>query len=65
MTVTGGLMPKIQDEILDTFFQELEKTEGFTAKRVEKLRALFKSGKKPKALDLVKVLSDETEGQIQ
>ena len=58
-------MPKIQDEILDTFFQELEKTEGFTAQRVEKLRDLFKSGKKPKAPDLVKILSDELKEPIQ
>lgn len=58
-------MPKIQDEILDTFLHELEKTEGFTAQRVEKLRALFRSGKKPKAPDLVKILSDEPEERVQ
>lgn len=58
-------MPKIQDEVLDAFFQELVKTEGFTAQRIEKLRDLFKSVKKPKAPDLVKILSDEPEAQIQ
>jgi len=51
-------MAKIQDEILDEFYQQLEKTDGFSAQRVEQLRSLFTESKKPKALELVKVLSD-------
>ena len=51
-------MPKIEDDILEQFFQELEKAEGFTKERVDSVRALFKAGKKPKATDFVKVLSD-------
>lgn len=51
-------MPRIEDEILARFFDELEKTEGFSQERVDNLRALFKAGKKLKATDFVKVLSD-------
>ena len=51
-------MPKIEDDILEQFFQELEKAEGFTKERVDSVRALFKAGKKPKATDFVKYLSD-------
>lgn len=57
-------MPKIQDDILALFFQELEKTEGFSKERVDSIRTLFTSGKKLKATDFVKVLSDELKGQL-
>jgi hypothetical protein len=51
-------MPKIEDEILRQFFEELEKAEGFSKERVDSLRALFKTGKKLKATDFVSALSD-------
>jgi Cys-tRNA synthase (O-phospho-L-seryl-tRNA:Cys-tRNA synthase) len=57
-------MPKIEDEILEKFFQELEKTDGFSKERVERVRALFKTGKKPKATDFVKVMSDQLKEQL-
>lgn len=38
-------MPKIEDEILARFFQELETIEGFSKDRVDDLCALFKPGK--------------------
>ena len=57
-------MPKIEDEILEKFFQELEKTDGFSKERVERVRALFKTGKKPKATDFVKVMSDQLKEQF-
>lgn len=57
-------MPKIEDEILAQFLQELEKADGFSKERVANLRALFKTGKKPKATDFVKVLSDELKEQL-
>jgi hypothetical protein len=57
-------MPKIEDEILARFFQELEKTEGFSKERVDNLRALFKAGKKLKATDFVKVLSEVPKEQL-
>ena len=57
-------MAKIEDAILAQFFQELEKTEGFSKERVDNLRALFKAGKKPKATDFVKVLSEPPKEQL-
>lgn len=57
-------MAKIQDEILDEFYQQLEKADGFSAQRVEQLRSLFKENKKPKEIDVVKVLSDVPRVQI-
>lgn len=57
-------MAKIQDDILDQFFIELEKTEGFTKERVDKLRALFTAGTKLKATDFVKVLTEELEEKL-
>lgn len=57
-------MPKIEAEILAKFFQELEKTEGFSKERVDDLRALFKAGKKLKATDFVRVLSEAPKEQL-
>lgn len=57
-------MPKIEDKILEQFFQELEKAEGFSKEMVDNVRALFKAGKKPKATDFVKVLSDQSKDQL-
>jgi hypothetical protein len=57
-------MAKIEDAILAEFFQELEKTEGFSKERVDSLRALFKGGKKLKATDFVKVLSEPPKEQL-
>ena len=57
-------MPKIEDEILEQFFEQLEKMEGFSKERVDNLRALFDRGKTPKATDFVKVLSDQSKEQL-
>jgi len=52
-------IPRIKDEILEQFFRELVKTDGFSEDRVECLRELFKAGRKPKAAEVIKKLSDE------
>lgn len=57
-------MSKIEDEILERFFQELAKAEDFSQERVDNVRALFKTGKRPKATDFVKVLSDQLKEQL-
>ncbi|HUQ98796.1 MAG TPA: hypothetical protein VM166_05025 [Gemmatimonadaceae bacterium] len=56
-------MAKIQDDILDQFLAELEKTDGFTKARVDKLRALITAEKKPKATDFVEILKEELKDQ--
>jgi len=57
-------MAKIEHEILELFFQELEKAEGFSKEMVDDLRALFKTGKKLKATDLVTVLSKQPKEEL-
>ncbi len=57
-------MAKIEHEILELFFQELEKAEGFSKERVDNLRALFKTGKKLKATDFVAVLSEQPKEEL-
>jgi hypothetical protein len=51
-------MATIQEEILDKFYRKLAGTEGFTDTKVTKLRDLFSVGKKPKAADVIRVLSE-------
>ena len=58
-------MAKIEDEILERFLDELEKTEGFSKERVANLRTLFVAGKKLKPTDFVRVLSEEPKEQLQ
>lgn len=55
---------KIEHDILELFFQELEKTEGFSKDRVDDVRALFKTDKKLKATDFVKVLSEQPKEEL-
>ena len=56
-------MAKIQDDILEKFFADLENTDGFTKERVDALRTLFTGAKKPKATDFVRVLKDQPKDQ--
>jgi hypothetical protein len=51
-------MASIQEDILEEFYKELSKAEGFTEAKVEQVRDLFSGGKKPKAVDLIKVFSE-------
>jgi hypothetical protein len=57
-------MAKIQDDILQEFYGQLENTEGFSKEQIEQLRELFKASKKPKAADLVKVFSAAPKEQL-
>ena len=57
-------MATIQEAILEDFYKRLEENEEFTKETVDQLRALFESKKRPKATDLVKLLSDPSEGNL-
>jgi hypothetical protein len=57
-------MATIQEEVLQTFFDNLAETEGFTTPKVEALRELFSSGKKPKAADVAKVLAQPVKAEL-
>lgn len=57
-------MAKIQNEILQAFLAELEKANDFSEDRVKRLREVFTNGKKVKAEELVKVLSEDPKEQL-
>ncbi len=57
-------MATIQEDILEEFYHRLAKTEGFTEAKVKQLRDLFSGSKKPKAPDLVKVLSENSKDSL-
>ena len=51
-------MSTIQNDILEEFCLRLSMTEGFTPGQVQHIKDLFSGGKKPKASDVIKVLSE-------
>ena len=53
-------MANIQDDILEDFCLRLSRTDGFSPGQVQQIKDLLNSGKKPKAADLIKVLSEKT-----
>ncbi len=46
-------MAKIQEEVLEGFFKKLGESQSVDTTLIKELRALFKSGSKVKAQDLV------------
>jgi len=50
-------MATIQKEILEEYYRRLAKSDGFTEVMAKQIRDLFEGSNKPKAADLVKVLS--------
>jgi hypothetical protein len=57
-------MATIQDDILEEFYKRLAKAEGFTAEKVEQVRDLFGGHKKPKAVDLIKIFSENSKESL-
>ena len=53
-------MATVLGEILDSFYRKLSESQAIDDTTVEALRALFESGKKVKADDFVRILSDPT-----
>jgi len=54
-------MPTIQEQILDTFLEELGARDDFTKEIVSDLRELLEKQGKPKPAELEKVLSPESQ----
>jgi hypothetical protein len=50
-------LAKVLSIILDSFYQQLSESEAIDAQTVSELRALFQSGKKLKADDVVAIIS--------
>ena len=57
-------MITVQDAIIAEFYLELAKSSIFDDERIEKLKALFNSGKKLKPVDIIEVLS-QNEKDVQ
>jgi hypothetical protein len=57
-------MASIQEQILEEFYRQLAKSGGFTDALVRDLRDLFSADKKPKAVDVVKVLSKPSKESV-
>jgi len=57
-------MATIQKDILEEFYKRLAEADGFTEAMAKQIRDLFEGGKKPKAADLVKVLSVPSEDSL-
>jgi hypothetical protein len=57
-------MATLQQQIAEKFLTKLAERDDFDAEKVEHLRALFAEGKKPKADDLVRILSLPAGGDL-
>jgi hypothetical protein len=51
----------IQDDILESFYTRLSETQEFSKEKIEAFRNVFGSNKKPKAADVIKVLSEKSD----
>ena len=51
-------MAKVLNQILDSFYDKLLESDTVDEATVNELRALFSSGKKPKANDFVAIFED-------
>ena len=58
-------MARVLNDILASFYQKLSDSEAIDAVTLAKLQALFQSGKKLKADDLVEVMSGAKEKRPQ
>ncbi len=58
-------MAKLQQEIADTFLEQLKESADISPPMIDQLRALLSSGKKLKADDLVKVFSPPAGGDVK
>ena len=57
-------MPSIQEEILQSFFARLAESDGFDDEKIDSLKALFESKNKPKAVEIVEALKEDSTEDI-
>jgi hypothetical protein len=58
-------MATLQQEIAESFLTKLEESEHVDSQQVEQLRALLTDTKKPKADDILKILSPTGGGDVK
>ena len=64
MQERNAKMGTIQEDILEEFFEKLNKSEEFDEDRVTRLRELFAAQKKPKADALAEALSVDSKEEV-
>lgn len=57
-------MANIQEDILEEFYKRLTEAEGFTEEKVKQLRTVFSNSKKPRAVDVIKALSENPKEKL-
>ncbi|MDA1314103.1 MAG: hypothetical protein O2968_12255 [Acidobacteria bacterium] len=57
-------MPTLQQQIAEQFLAQLAESKDIDAEKIEQLRALLASNKKPKADDFVKIFSQPVGGDL-
>jgi hypothetical protein len=60
-----GYMPTLQQKIIESFLEQLGKTEDVSAERIEGLRSLLSKEKMPKADDFVKAFNEPDQGELK
>jgi len=58
-------MPTLQEQIAEKFLAKLAESKDFDAEKIEQLRTLLASNKKPKGDDFVKIFSAPAGGDIK
>ena len=58
-------MTKLQDEIAETFLENLKESSDVTPAMIDALRGLLSDKKKLKADDLVKVFAPQSGGEVK
>jgi hypothetical protein len=58
-------MPTFQQKIIESFLDQLGKTEGMSAERIGSLRSLLSKEKVPKADDFVNAFSEPDQGELK
>ena len=58
-------MPTLQEQIAQKFLAKLAESKDVDAEKIDQLRTLLASGKKPKADDFVKIFSVPAGGDLK
>jgi hypothetical protein len=61
----GAHMPTLQEQIAEKFLAKLEESKDVDVEKIEQLRILFASNKKPKGDDFVKIFSAPAGGDLK
>jgi hypothetical protein len=58
-------MPTLQQKIIESFLDQLGKTDGVSTERLNSIRLLLSQEKTPKADDFVKAFNEPDQGELK